>query len=90
MKKFIQAYLASVASVDALVGEVLAALDNSRLKDNTIVIFTSAHGWGMGEKNHLYKNSLWQESTRVPLILRAPGISKAGGVSDLPVSLIDL
>ena len=90
LKKFIQAYLASVASVDDLVGEVLDALDNSRLKDNTIVIFTSDHGWGMGEKNHLYKNSLWQESTRVPLILRAPGISKAGGVSDLPVSLIDL
>ena len=78
LKKFIQAYLASVASVDDLVGEVLDALDNSRLKDNTIVIFTSDHGWGMGEKNHLYKNSLWQESTRVPLILRAPGSSKAG------------
>ena len=54
LKKFIQAYLASVASVDDLVGEVLDALDNSRLKDNTIGIFTSDHGWGMGEKNHLY------------------------------------
>ena len=44
----------------------------------------------MGEKDYLYKNSLWQESTQVPLIVRAPGIAKAGGVAEQPVSLIDL
>jgi len=90
LKKFIQAYLASVASVDDLVGQVMEVVDNSSLKDNTIVIFTSDHGWGMGEKGYLYKNSLWQESTRVPLIVRAPGVSKAGSSSPVPVSLVDL
>ncbi|MCF7849325.1 MAG: sulfatase [Kiritimatiellales bacterium] len=90
LKKFIQAYLASVASVDDQIGFILDAVDHSPLKDNTIIILTSDHGWGMGEKDYLYKNSLWQESTRVPLVVRAPGISKAGGSSDLPVSLIDL
>jgi arylsulfatase A-like enzyme len=90
LRKFIQAYLASVASVDDLIGEVLDVVNNSRLKENTIVVFTSDHGWGMGEKDYLYKNSLWQESTRVPLIIRAPGVSLAGGASDLPVSLVDL
>lgn len=90
LRKFIQAYLASVASVDELIGEVLDAVDNSRLKDNTIIVLTSDHGWGMGQKDYLYKNSLWQESTRVPLVIRVPGLSKAGGVSDLPVSLVDL
>lgn len=90
LKKFIQAYLASVASVDDLIGDILDVVDNSPLKDNTIIILTSDHGWGMGEKDYVYKNSLWQESTRVPLVIRAPGVSKAGGQSELPVSLIDL
>ncbi len=90
LKKFIQAYLASVASVDDLVGEILEVIDGSPLKDNTIILLTSDHGWGNGEKDYLYKNSLWQESTRVPLIIRAPGMAQAGGTSDLPVSLVDL
>ena len=90
LRHFIQAYLASVASVDEQVGKILDAVDRSSLKDNTIIILTSDHGWGMGEKNYLYKNSLWQESTRVPLIIRAPGIAKAATTSPQPVSLIDI
>lgn len=90
LKKFIQAYLASVASVDDLIGEIIEVVDASPLRDNTIIILTSDHGWGMGEKDYVYKNSLWQESTRVPLIIRVPRVAEAGGVSDAPVSLIDL
>ena len=90
LKKFIQAYLASVASVDDLVGEILDTLQETKLDKNTIVIFTSDHGWGNGEKDYLYKNSLWQESTRVPLIIRAPGVSKENKECEQPVSLVDL
>ena len=90
LKKFIQAYLASVASVDDLIGDLLDALDETGLNKNTIVVFTSDHGWGMGEKDYLYKNSLWQESTRIPLVLRTPGLSKVGETCDRPVSLVDL
>ena len=56
------------------------------LKDNTVIVLTSDHGWGMGEKDYLYKNSLWQESTRVPLIVRAPGVStdRRLGASGIP------
>jgi len=90
LRHFIQAYLACVASVDELIGEMLDAIDSSPLKDNTIIVLTSDHGWGMGEKDYLYKNSLWQESTQVPLIVRAPGVARPGGVADHPVSLIDL
>jgi len=90
LRHFIQAYLASVASVDEQIGRILDAVDQSNLKDNTIIILTSDHGWGMGEKNYLYKNSLWQESTRIPLIIRAPGVTGSGGVTDQPVSLIDI
>ena len=90
LKKFIQAYLASVASVDDLVGEILEALKKNNLDKNTIVIFTSDHGWGNGEKDYLYKNSLWQESTRVPLIIKAPGVNSKGKTCKQPVSLVDL
>ncbi len=85
LRHFIQAYLACVASVDELVGQIVDTIDNSPLRENTIIILTSDHGWGMGEKDYLYKNSLWQESTQVPLIIRAPGIAGPGGRAGQPV-----
>ena len=48
LRKFIQAYLASIASVDDLVGQILDVVDNSSLKNDTVILFTSDHGWGMG------------------------------------------
>ncbi|MEE2640483.1 MAG: sulfatase [Planctomycetota bacterium] len=89
LKHFIQAYLASVASVDDLVGDLMEVLEQTGLVKNTIVILTSDHGWGMGEKDYLYKNSLWQESTRIPLIVKLPGQSSPREISH-PVSLVDL
>ncbi|MCH2182704.1 MAG: sulfatase [Mariniblastus sp.] len=90
LRRFIQAYLASVASVDEQVGKILDALEETGLDENTIVILTSDHGWGMGEKDYLYKNSLWQESTRVPLIIRAPGAAAPNTFCRQAVSLVDL
>jgi len=90
LKAFTRAYLASVAAVDDCIGRVVAAIDASRLKDNTIIVVTSDHGWNMGEKDYLFKNALWEESTRVPLIIRAPGVAAPGGVAEHPVSLIDI
>lgn len=90
LRRFTQAYLACVAFVDDCIGQVLRELDDSPLRDNTIVVITSDHGWNMGEKDHLFKNSPWEESTRVPLIIRAPGVSRAGTTAEHPVSLIDV
>ncbi|NDV61496.1 sulfatase [Puniceicoccales bacterium CK1056] len=90
LRAFTQAYLASVKAVDDCIGQVISAIDNSGLKENTIIIVTSDHGWNMGEKDYLFKNSPWEESTRVPFIVRAPGVAKAGGVAGQPISLIDL
>ena len=90
LKHFTQAYLACVASVDELVGIILDAVDQSPLKDNTIIVFTSDHGWGTGPKDYVYKNSLWEESTRVPFIIRAPGVAKKGADVEHPTSLVDL
>jgi arylsulfatase A-like enzyme len=90
LKAFTQAYLASVAAVDECVGRVIEAVDKSPFKDNTIIVVTSDHGWNMGEKDYLFKNSLWEESTRVPLIIRAPGVAVPDGIAEHPVSLIDI
>lgn len=89
LKHFLQAYLACVAFADEQVGIVLDALNNSRFKENTIVVLTSDHGWQMGQKQYLFKNSPWENSTHIPLIIKAPGIAKKSKVEH-PVSLIDI
>ena len=90
LKKFVQAYLASVASIDDQVGRILDVIENTSLKENTIIIFTSDHGWGMEKRIMFTKNSLWQESTKVPLIISAPKYFNEELLFDTPVSLIDL
>ena len=90
LKHFIQAYLACVASVDDLVGQILDTLEKTELSENTVVVFTSDHGWGNGPKDYVYKNALWEESTRVPLIIRVPELTQGGIVCNHPISLIDL
>ena len=90
LRRFTQAYLACVSAVDDNIGQVMNVIDNSKLKDNTIVVLVSDHGWTLGEKEHTYKNSPWEESTRVPMSIRAPGISKPNSKVEHPVSLIDI
>ena len=86
---YVQAYLASTSFVDAQVGRVLDALADSKHADNTIVVLWSDHGWHLGEKLHWSKFSLWEEATRVVLMVAGPGV-KEGGRCAKPVGLIDL
>ncbi len=90
LRAYVQAYLACVAFVDEEIGKVLDALDASPFRDNTVVVMTSDHGYNMGEKDFLFKGSLWEESGRVPLIIRTPDRANAGAVVEHPVSLIDI
>ncbi|MGY8693112.1 MAG: sulfatase, partial [Verrucomicrobiia bacterium] len=64
-----QAYLASISFVDHCVGIVLDALKSSPHADNTIIVLWSDHGFHLGEKQHWAKRTLWEESTRVPLLI---------------------
>ena len=59
-------------------------------RTNPFFVATSDHGYHLGEKDHWTKFALWEKTTRVPLIIAAPGISKDGAASDRPVSLIDV
>lgn len=87
--KAVQAYLASVSFVDAMVGMVLDSATAAGLDDNTIVVVFSDHGFHMGEKNKWAKRSLWQRTTRVPMIVAGPNI-KSAKRCDEPVGLIDV
>jgi iduronate 2-sulfatase len=87
-KKAVGGYYASVAYMDAQVGKVLDALEKSGQADNTIVIFTSDHGYHLGEHDFWAKVSLRDESAIVPLIIRVPG--KRPAVCHSLVELLDL
>ncbi|MFM7413410.1 MAG: sulfatase-like hydrolase/transferase [Planctomycetota bacterium] len=86
----LQAYLANVSFCDALVGRLLEALDSGPARDRTIVVLWSDRGWHFGEKEHLHKFTLWERSTRVPLVVAAPGVTAGGRATPRPAGLIDL
>ncbi len=85
----VQSYLASIAFVDSQLGRVLDALDASPHKENTIIVLFSDHGFHLGEKERWAKRSLWEDGTRVPLIITAPGLP-AAQKSNQPVELLDI
>jgi iduronate 2-sulfatase len=87
-KKAVGGYYASVAYMDAQVGKVLTALRQAGLEENTIVIFTSDHGYHLGEHDFWAKVSLREESASVPLIISVPG--KPTAVCHSLTELIDL
>ncbi len=89
-RQALQAYRAGISFMDAQVGRVVETLDRLGLSENTVIVFTSDHGYHTGEHGLWQKQSLFEESTRVPLLIVAPGATKKGGVARSPVSLVDL
>ncbi len=89
-RELLQAYLAGISFADALVGRLLDALDAGPAARDTIVVLWSDHGWHLGEKQHLHKFTLWERSTRVPLVIAAPGMTTGGARCGRPVGTIDL
>lgn len=87
--KTIRAYQASIAFVDQQIGRFVKALESNPRGRETVVMLVSDHGWHLGEKKHWCKGAIWEQTTHIPFIVRAPGVDP-GSVCTQPVSLIDV
>ena len=88
-QRYMEDYLACVASVDDNVGRFLDYLDASGLSENTIVFYTSDQGFYLGTHGWFDKRFMYEESLHMPLLVRYPGRVRAGSVNDDLVSNLD-
>jgi arylsulfatase A-like enzyme len=89
-RKEVAAYYAAMTAVDEQVGRLLKALDGSGRSEDTIVVFTSDHGDMLGSHGQRLKRKPWEESIRVPGILRYPAKVKPGRISDTLLTHVDI
>ena len=88
-RPLVRAYLACVSFMDSQVGRLITQLEATGRAENTIIVLWGDHGWHLGEKGITGKNTLWDRSTKVPLIFAGPGV-KAGQVCHSPAELLDI
>jgi len=88
-RNLVRSYLACTSFVDAQIGRMLDALEAAGLAENTVVVVWGDHGYHLGEKAISGKNTLWERSTRVPLIFAGPGVAKNARCSQ-PAELLDI
>ena len=88
-QRYMHDYLGTVKAVDESVGTILRYLDEHGLAENTIVVLSSDQGFFLGEHGWFDKRWIFEESLRTPLLVRWPGVTKAGSVSDAMVSTVD-
>ena len=84
-----RAYFGQISYIDDKIGQLLKALDDTGLRENTIIVFTADHGDMLGERGLWYKMSLFEWSARVPLLINAPARFQPKRIAT-PVSLVDL
>ena len=90
-RQALQAYYASVSFVDAQIGRVLGALDRLGLAERTLVVLWSDHGYHLGEHGGVWqKRTLFEESARAPLLIRAPGMKGNGRACARIVEFVDI
>ena len=83
-------YLASVSYVDALVGKLLATLDELELADNTVVVLWGDHGWHLGDLGVWGKHTAHEHAMHSPLIVRTPGMNAPGESTDALIETVDI
>lgn len=89
-KQYVRAYLANLTFADAVLGHLLDGLENSPVKNNTIIVIMGDHGWSLGEKQQWKKNRLWEEATKTPLLIYDPSAKSKGQICTRVVSLVDV
>jgi arylsulfatase A-like enzyme len=88
-QRYMQDYLRCVQSVDDNVGRLLEYLDASGLAKNTVVIYASDNGFFLGEHGWFDKRFMYEQSMRIPFVVRWPGVTKAGAVEERIASNVD-
>ena len=89
-RRLIHGYHASVSYMDAQLGRVLDAVDETGLSKNTIIVLWGDHGWHLGDHGMWCKHSNYEQAARIPLLVVAPGVSEGGAVSKALVESVDI
>ena len=89
-RELIHGYHAAVSYMDAQLGRVLNELDRLALSENTIVVFWGDHGWHLGDHGQWCKHTNYEQAARIPIIVRAPGVSKPGTRTRAVIETVDL
>ena len=89
-RELIHGYHAAVSYMDAQVGRVLDALERQGLAEKTIVVFWGDHGWHLGDHGQWCKHTNYEQATRIPILIRAPGVTKPGIRTRALVETVDL
>ena len=89
-RNLIHGYYASVSYMDAQLGKVMQELTRLGIEDNTIIVLWGDHGWHLGDHGSWTKHTNYEQATRIPLIISAPGITTPGSSTDQLVETVDI
>jgi iduronate 2-sulfatase len=89
-RKLIHGYYASVSYADTQIGKVLDALNRLGLADKTIVVLWGDHGWHLGDHGYWTKHTNYEQAMRIPLLIRAPGVTRPGSHTRQLAETVDL
>lgn len=89
-RKLIHGYYASMSYMDAQLGKVLKELERLQLDENTIVVLWGDHGWHLGDHAIWTKHTNFEQANRIPLIIRAPGVTEPGSTTDQFAETVDI
>ncbi len=89
-RTLIHGYYASISFMDAQVGKIIDELDRLALADNTVIALWGDHGWHLGDHGMWTKHTNYEQATRIPILLVAPGVAKPGSHSSALAETVDI